>query len=239
MGHSSTTTTTTPILGRITLTQLARSSDFQIRTKLCRQTVRSYASIIKAGGDMPPLRAALVDGVHILVDGFHRAAAYELLGIQEVDVEVNEATRDNALWMAAEANTRHGKPLTGKEHREVFRVYIRTKQHMKGRRRKSYREMQIDLQKGHTTLRNWMQQDFPSLFRAMGGDNLNNAAGGLPDAAPRPPADARRALDALEDVHLTYQKTTCPEARQAIKDAFQELAQSIVGDGWRETSNDF
>lgn len=78
MGHSSTTTAPTP--GRLTLTQLCRSKDFQIRTKLCRSTINRYASTIKAGGAMPPLQVALVDGVYVLFDGFHRAAAYEALG---------------------------------------------------------------------------------------------------------------------------------------------------------------
>ncbi|MFP6862575.1 ParB N-terminal domain-containing protein [Pseudomonas sp.] len=238
MGHSSTTTTTTPILGRITLAQLVRSRDFQIRTRLCTSTVNRYASAIKAGADMPPLQVALVDGVHILVDGFHRAAAYEALGYAEVDASVIEATRDNALWMAAEANTRHGLPLTGKEHREVFRTYIRTGQHLKGKRRKSYREMQADLQKQHTTLRNWTEKDFPGLFRVMGGDN-RSAEGGLPDQPAPPPADARGPLKALEGVRQAYQETTCPEARQAIRERLQEYALAIVGDGWRETLSDF
>ncbi|WP_394561819.1 ParB/RepB/Spo0J family partition protein [Aquipseudomonas alcaligenes] len=238
MGNSSTTTATTPILGRITLAQLVRSEEFQVRSRLCTKTVNRYASAIKAGADMPPLQVALVDGVHILVDGFHRAAAYEALGYDEVDVSVIEATRDNALWMAAEANTRHGLPLTGKEHREVFRVYIRTGQHLKGKRRKSYREMQDDLKKPHTTLRNWTEQDFPGLFRAMGGDN-RSADGGLPDRPAPPPAGAQGPLKALEDVRQAYQQTTCPEARQAIRERFQEYALAIVGEGWQETQSDF
>ena len=236
MGHSSTTTPPAP--GRLSLTQLCRSRDFQIRAKLCRQTANRYASTIKAGGDMPPLQVALVDGVHILVDGFHRAAAYEALGYEEVDVEVTPATRDEALWMAAQANTRHGLPLTNKEHREVFRRYIRTRQHMKGKRRKSYREMQDDLRKPFTTLRNWMAEDFPSIYRAMGGGN-NKAEGGLPDQPPPPPTDARDALKALEAVRLAYQQTECADARKAIQERFQEYALAIVGEGWKETVSDF
>jgi hypothetical protein len=236
MGHSSTTTTS--ILGRITLAQLVRSRDFQIRTRLCTSTVNRYAIAIKAGAVMPPLQVALVDGVHILVDGFHRAAAYEALGYAEVDASVIEATRDNALWMAAEANTRHGLPLTNKEHRQVFRTYIHTGQHLKGKRRKQYREIQADLQKPHTTLRNWMEKDFPSLFRAMSRDSCG-AEGGLPDRPAPPPTDAQGPLKALEDVRQAYQETTCPEARQAIRERFQEYALAIVGEGWQETQSDF
>lgn len=236
MGNSS---TTTPIPGRLTLTQLCRSRDFQIRAKLCRNTTRNYSTIIKAGGDMPPLQVALVDGVHILVDGFHRAAAYEALGYEDVDVEVTPATRDEALWMAAQANTRHGLPLTNREQREVFRVYVRTKQYLKGKRRKSYREMQNDLKKGHATLRNWMQQDFPGLFRAMGGDDLNHSPGGLPDGQPKPPEGARSTLKALQGIHHTYQQTEDPETRKSIQDMLQEFALAIVGEGWKEVSSDF
>lgn len=55
-----------------------------------------------------------------------------------------------------------------------------------GQAPKSYREMQDDLKKPHATPRNWTEQDFPGLFRAMGGDN-RSVNGGLADRPAPPP----------------------------------------------------
>jgi hypothetical protein len=73
--------------------------------------------------------------------------------------------------MAAEANLTHGMPLKNKELKEAFRAYVSTRQHRKGQRFRSYREIASDLGgvKAHTTVRNWMKKMFPSVFRAMGG----------------------------------------------------------------------
>lgn len=112
MGNLSTTTATTPTTAKVTIAQLCRSNGFQVRSKLCLHTCNRYAAAIKAGQVLPPLQVALVDGVPCLVDGYHRAAALESLGYLEAEAVITETTRDDAQWMAANANLTHGLPLT-------------------------------------------------------------------------------------------------------------------------------
>lgn len=53
------------------------------------------------------------DGGYLLVDGFHRFAAAQNLGLQSVRVEVCEAPNDGDLRALAFAlNATHGRPLT-------------------------------------------------------------------------------------------------------------------------------
>lgn len=228
----------TPIT-TVILAQLCRSPAFQIRRKLCQRTVNKYAAAIKSGQQLPPLQVAVVDGVPCLVDGYHRAAALELLEHNEGEAITIKATRDEAQWMAAKANMEHGLPLKSAEIREAFKVYIRTKQYKKGRGQwKSYREIGLELGRSHNTIRNWMRQDFRKLFNAY-GDNGGQGMGdgGLPLQQP-PPEDARQSLEKLQQIRRAFQTTSCPHAREAIQEAIKELSEELLRD-WQEPESDF
>lgn len=222
----------------IVIAQLCRASEFQIRTKLCPNTRKRYAAAIKAGQELPPLQVALVEGVPCLVDGYHRAAAMESLGLEKTYAIVTKATRPEAIWMAAEANMNHGLQLKPRELREVFRVYIRTGRHKKGRGRlKSYREIAQELGRPHTTIRHWMEKDFKKLFNEYGGDNRGAEGGCHPIQGPRPPDGAKIAIGHLHAVRHTFQKTVCPAAREAIQCYLKALSDDLLAD-WK-MSTDF
>ena len=93
--------------------------------------------------------------------------------------------------------------LKAPEYREVFRAFVKAKQHIK----KSgaymrYREMAAIVGKGHTTLRTWAIKDHPALAAKLGG-----AEHGNPEGTPchgeslslegEHEQEARRALEAM------------------------------------------
>jgi hypothetical protein len=83
--------------------------------------------------------------------------------------------------MAASENMSHGLPLRKSELHHVFRAYVSSRQHLKKRGIKSYREMAKDLPGvSHNTIRNWMQKDFPKIAARMGGPDAEYP-GGLRD----------------------------------------------------------
>lgn len=238
MGNLSTTTATTSTTAKVIIAQLCRSKDFQVRAKLCSRTVQRYATAIKAGQELPPLQVALVDGVPCLVDGYHRAEALEYLGYVEAEAVITETTRHEAQWMAAAANLTHGLPLKTRELREVFRVYIRTGRHKKGRGRlKSYREIAQDLARPHTTIRLWMEKDFKKLFNEYGDAN-RRAKGDDSVRPPPPPGDARAAIDHLHAVREVFQETVCAEARETIRVYLKALSDDLLAD-WKNRMADF
>lgn len=223
----------------VVIAQLCRAPEFQIRDKLCQATVKRYAAAIKAGQQLPPLSVALVDGVPCLVDGYHRAAALELLGQATAEATITTATKPDAEWMAAKANKQHGLPLKAKEQRKVFRTFIRTGQYRKGRGKlMSYREIAQEIGRSHVTIRNWMAQDFKKLFREY-GQELNNGMGeeAMPEKE-QPPADAKPALERLAQVRQDFQATSCPHAREAIRQALHKLQGELLKD-WLEPESDF
>jgi hypothetical protein len=154
------------------LEQIVLDDRFQFRP-LDRGTVKKYASVYRADIEMPPVKVANLKGALILVDGWHRVAARESLGEQDVEaIEIPASSEKEVRWLAAQANLEHGLPLKPKQYREVFRAYVKARRHRNENGSfKSYREIATELggARGHTTIRNWMEQDFPGLFRAMGG----------------------------------------------------------------------
>lgn len=217
----------------LSINEIHRDPEFQIRAKTDRGTITRYVNVLKSGGEMPPVTVARVDGVFILVDGFHRMAAFEALGRSKIDAEVHETTHREALWMAGKANMKHGLPLKTPELRLVFKAYVRAGQHKAGRGKlKSYREIGEAIGKSHSTIRNWMKQDFPRVAAAMGGDGAGK--GGLEDRIPVPThvASARESLSGLQSA---FQATGNVADRETILRETEGLLQSMKETaGWRE-----
>jgi hypothetical protein len=219
----------------LSISAIARDDRFQVRRKMLPQTVETYRQVYRSGKAMPPVKVALIEGVFVLIDGWHRVAALEQNGEQMVEADVAEMSREEARWQAAKANTEHGQPLTRAERREVFRVYVRTKQHH-GKRKgqfKSYRDMGVELGHPHTTVRTWMMKDFPRIAQKIGG-NEGMGAGGLPDF-PESDHATGATSDALKQLVEAFQGTSDPCERGAIIGMIETALAQMKGSGnWAE-----
>lgn len=108
------------------------------------------------------------------------------------------------FWEAARSNVGNGVQYKAAEFLPVFRAFIKSKQHHKGRREyMSYREMSTALGLGvsYSTLRRWTAKEFPALFRAIAGEE-GGAEGGVRDVESMSPdeqhaAEAHKAATAL------------------------------------------
>ncbi|HEV2173067.1 MAG TPA: hypothetical protein VGR71_05845 [Nitrospira sp.] len=153
------------------------------------------------------------------------------LGEWEVDAIIEPvASEQEVRWLAAKANLTHGWPLKAKEYREVFRVYIRARNHRrKDKSFKSYREIAAEIggARGHTTIRNWMRKDFPSVFRAMQGYDeppVDREDGklGVVDVAVEALKKARAAMPAVRDV----------TDQHVFMDVLEEIVEIARTKGW-------
>jgi hypothetical protein len=153
----------------VAIADLVCDEAMQVRVKLDEATIKGYAAKYRAGVDMAPIKVAVVEGVPLLVDDWHRLAALKSNGSTTAQAIVIEGvTRADAEWMAAQANVTHGLPLKPKEVRNVFRAYIRARKHLKGRgKTKSYRDIAEELGTGTSfnTVNRWMKKDFPDIAR--------------------------------------------------------------------------
>jgi hypothetical protein len=187
----------------LVLNDLLLDQALQVRRKLDQGTIAKYASAYKAGTALPPIKVAMVDGrVPTVIDGWHRIAALKRLNQIRVMAEViPQVSRQEALWLAAEANLRHGLPLTNAEVKNVFRAYMKARKHIKkGGRLKPLREIGRYLGKSHHTIANWMKKMFPKTYEQYQYDEAGKGKGGLnPSGVGRvetPLETCERLLDA-------------------------------------------
>jgi hypothetical protein len=178
------------------------------------------------GAVFPPLLAADVNGALILVDGFHRRAAMEEVGIEEAEVQIQPCKSLNgAHWLGFDANLRHGQPLRPRHYRPAFRAFIRAGKH---KRRDgefmSYREIATQLPGlSYSTVRRWMQADFPAIFRAFGQDG-GNPNGRLQHGPSREAVLTRECEALVDDIRALMEGVQCPSRRASVANKLREAA---------------
>lgn len=209
----------------------------QIRDRTSPLIVKQYANQMRNGATFPPIKVARMNGAYAVVDGWHRLGAARLLGVADVDAVIVPCEGPSeARWMAAEANLTHGQPLKQKAKREVFRAYVKAGKHRKGRRGpKSSREMAADLHGlvSHQGLLNWMQKDFPAVYRQMrGSEESPSGAGGLRES-DSDGAFSGHVADAMEQALAAFRGVRNPEVRGQIVGQFRAALRAMEeAGGW-------
>lgn len=97
-----------PRLARLRLEAIRADLGTQMRPRLDQAYVAELAELVREGERLPPLEVFHDGQLYVLVDGFHRLAAYARLQAREVECEVHEGSLRDALLRAAQVNERHG-----------------------------------------------------------------------------------------------------------------------------------
>lgn len=203
---------------RVQIKNVIQDQRYQVRAKVSQEIVNRYASVYKAGGTLPLIQVARVGEALILVDGWHRLAALMEIGETITEVEVFPATEQAALWLAAQANLKHGLPLKSKEIRRAFKAYIKARQHRDSKGGlKSYRQIATDLGglRSYVTIRAWMIKDFPRIAEQMRDEGMPLGDGGLKGTSPE--ASFRViTLSTLHKVRAAFNGVSDPETRGEV-----------------------
>lgn len=227
----------------VPLVAIIKHQPFQVRKALDKTAVRRYGEMTRAGKVAPPIKIAMIRGSHYLLDGWHRMAAGALTTAgDDVLALVASMTDKQAMWEAANANTAHGVPLKPSEIRGLFGAFIRSGQHRKAKGvLMSYREMGDALGKPHTTIRNWVEADFPKLFRSLRVADVGNPSPGMPPSTfvsldqerIGQAHEAARTLQQIGDVLVTA------ESRGDLVLILQETIEKLQRSGKAITFSDF
>ena len=104
----------------------------------------------------------------------------------------------------------------------------------------TYREIGQAIGKPHTTIRNWMRQDFPRLFNQYSGaeDFMLTNNGGLVECEQLSP-NVREGLGSLHAFRELYRSVTCPIDKLKLKEALTQAAKEMLGEEWPEMEGDF
>ncbi len=106
------------------LSSIRLDGGIQLRAETNEETVASYATDMLAGDVFPPI-VVYHDGSHMwLSDGFHRYFAAQQARKDEIEADVRQGTLRDAFLYAAEANRRHGLPLSNKDKRRIAELFL-------------------------------------------------------------------------------------------------------------------
>lgn len=96
----------------------------QIRARIDEATVAEYAEQMAAGSVFPPLVVYHDGEDYWLADGFHRQAAAVAAGLAEIDCELRQGSRRDAVLCAVGANSAHGLRRTRDDKRRAVGVLL-------------------------------------------------------------------------------------------------------------------
>ena len=97
----------------------------QPRTSLNEDTVAEYAEALADGAIMPEV-VVYFDGVdHWLADGYHRYFAHRKIGETEIDADIRDGTRRDAVLCSASANIKHGLRRTNEDKRKAVTTLLK------------------------------------------------------------------------------------------------------------------
>ena len=84
-----------------------------------------YGEVIQGGGSLPPL-TVFFDAQHYwLADGFHRLKAYKSQNVREVEAEVKQGSKRDAILYAVGANASHGLRRTNADKRHAVETLLK------------------------------------------------------------------------------------------------------------------
>jgi protein gp37 len=112
------------------LALIIRDPEIQPRERMNHETITQYSEDMLAGIAFPPIRVFFDGERYWLSQGFHRFGAAEHAGIEEVDVEIIDGTRQDAIWDAAGSNLEHdtvGLRRSNADKRRAVEMALRAK----------------------------------------------------------------------------------------------------------------
>lgn len=212
----------------------------QFRVAMSDWQVAKLVDAYNSGEKVAPIRVALVDGVPLVTDGWHRLEALKQLGWKVVSALVTEATAEEAQLDAALANTQHGLPLKPKEHKKAQRtalaLYLRMKRHLTAKGKvKSFRDIGLELGGiDHTTIRRWIINDHPRIaLNHWDIQPISPGGGGpqqrIPKITPRGTVE-----ESLRNALAAFQGISDPAERGAVIAGAEAIVERMkVAGEWR------
>lgn len=92
----------------------------QARVSLNQTVVNEYSDAIKDGDKFPPVVVFYDGAEHWLADGFHRYFAHKALKFAEINAEIHEGTKDDAILFSFQANKHRGLRMNSEDFKSII-----------------------------------------------------------------------------------------------------------------------
>jgi len=109
---------------KLKLTEVKLDSDLQARAALNELVVQEYTEVIREGGVMPSVTVFHDGAAYHLADGWHRYFAHKGAGFAEIEADIKEGTRRDAILYSVSANDKHGLRRSNADKRKAVMVLL-------------------------------------------------------------------------------------------------------------------
>ena len=110
---------------KIDITLIRLDGGTQPREAIDYGVVQEYAEAIEAGATFPAVTVYYDGADYWLADGFHRVAAYGRAKREQIDAEVHQGSRRDAVLHSVGANSNHGLRRTNPDKRRAVMTLLR------------------------------------------------------------------------------------------------------------------
>jgi ribosomal protein L37AE/L43A len=103
----------------LAINKIRRDGGTQPRSSLNAVKVKEYADTMSAGKMLPDVMVFYDGQDYWLADGFHRVAAAESINLKQINANIQQGTRRDAILHSAGANAEHGLPRSSADKRRA------------------------------------------------------------------------------------------------------------------------
>lgn len=112
------------VVQNLKLEQIRTDGGTQPRTALNEATVAEYGEAITEGAKLPPVTVFHDGADYWLADGFHRFHAHRKIGALDINAEVRQGTKRDAILHSVGANAAHGLRRTNEDKRKAVSTLL-------------------------------------------------------------------------------------------------------------------
>jgi hypothetical protein len=110
---------------KLALTDIKATAQTQMRVELNLGIAQEYAEAMNDAAIFPRMVVFSDNGDYWLADGFHRYKAYQLAGIERVEVDVKEGDLRDAVLYACGANSDHGLRRSNVDKKQAITTLLK------------------------------------------------------------------------------------------------------------------
>lgn len=110
---------------KVRISDLRFDSETQTRCNVPVEVAQDYCESIKLGHKFPPIVVFESSEGLWVGDGHQRIEAHKLAGIEEIEAEILNGTRQDAIWYSCGANKAHGLRFTDADKRKAVELALK------------------------------------------------------------------------------------------------------------------
>ncbi len=187
---------------KIKLKKISIDGGTQPREDINEEIVSEYAEAMKEGDTFPPI-VVFNDGVkYWLADGFHRYHASNKIGYLDIQAEVNQGTKRDAVLYSVSANSKHGLRRTNADKRKAVLTLLNDEEWSAWSDREIARQCQVS-PKTVSKYREKTGVEIPQVRKGKDGKTYNTSNIGTSNPSKLPERFDKETGEILDDGTIT------------------------------------